>query len=48
MVNRSLQYYNLDMIISVGYRVNYHRDTHSNYTFETRQVGSFLPAVGEL
>jgi len=27
MVNRSLQYYNLDMIISVGYRVNSHRGT---------------------
>jgi hypothetical protein len=27
MVNRNLQYYNLDMIISVGYRVNSHRGT---------------------
>lgn len=26
-VNRSLQHYNLDMIISVGYRVNSHRGT---------------------
>ena len=26
-VKRSLQYYNLDMIISVGYRVNSHRGT---------------------